>query len=163
VPQLDVSTYASQIFWLILCFCTLYYLLSRFALPRIADVLEARQDRIAADLAEAQRLRTDAEAALARFEVAIAKAQDEAQSLLRDSQARAQAVTAERLGELDKALARQIADAEARIAAAKVEALAELDLAAVAIAQFAVEHLAGIKVSQKDAQSVLKLIKKEAA
>ncbi|MGH6902898.1 MAG: hypothetical protein ACREIR_09190, partial [Geminicoccaceae bacterium] len=26
MPQLDVSTFSSQIFWLIICFGTLYYL-----------------------------------------------------------------------------------------------------------------------------------------
>ena len=29
MPQLEVSTYISQIFWLIVCFSVLYYLLSK--------------------------------------------------------------------------------------------------------------------------------------
>ncbi len=45
MPQLEVATYASQIFWLIVAFSTLYWLLSRRALPRVAEILEARQDR----------------------------------------------------------------------------------------------------------------------
>ena len=65
MPQLDTTWFASQIFWLIIAFSVLYYLLSRKALPRLAEILEARQDRIAADLDEAERLRREAEEALA--------------------------------------------------------------------------------------------------
>ena len=86
VPQIDPSTFATQIFWLIVAFVTLYWLLSRRALPRLTEVLEARQDRIAADLDEAERLRREAEAALTSYQAAIAKAQDEAHALLAETQ-----------------------------------------------------------------------------
>ena len=76
MPQLEVGTYASQIFWLIIAFSTLYYLLSRKALPRIAEILEARQDRIAADLDQAQRLRADTEETLSIYEERMAKARE---------------------------------------------------------------------------------------
>jgi F-type H+-transporting ATPase subunit b len=163
MPQLEVSTFASQIFWLILCFSALYYLLSKKALPRVAEVLEARQNRIAADLDHAQKLRQDAETALADYEAVMAKAHDQAQSLLRDTQAKHQAETAERQAEIEAELGKQIAAAESRIADAKAEALKELDDAAVETAQSAVERLAGVKVTKKDAQAALKQLQKEAA
>jgi F-type H+-transporting ATPase subunit b len=163
VPQLDVSTFASQIFWLIICFGTLYYLLSRKALPRVSEVLEARQDRIEADLDEAQRLRQEAEAALAEYEAAVAKAQGEAQALLSESQARLQAETAKRQAELDAKLAKQVATAEAQIAEAKKVALKELQASAVTIAQAATEHLAGMKVTKKAAEAALRDVLAEAA
>jgi F-type H+-transporting ATPase subunit b len=163
VPQLDVSTFASQIFWLIICFGTLYYLLSRKALPRVGEVLEARQDRIEADLDEAQRLRQEAEAALAEYEAAVAKAQGEAQALLSESQARLQAETAKRQAELDAKLTKQIATAQAQIAEAKKVALKELQTSAVTIAQAATEHLAGLKVTKKAAEAALRDVLAEAA
>jgi F-type H+-transporting ATPase subunit b len=163
VPQLDASTFASQIFWLIICFGTLYYLLSRKALPRVGEVLEARQDRIEADLDEAQRLRQEAEAALAEYEAAVAKAQGEAQALLSESQARLQAETAKRQAELDAKLAKQVATAEAQIAEAKKVALKELQTSAVTIAQAATEHLAGLKVTKKAAEAALRDVLAEAA
>ena len=163
MPQLDVSTFASQIFWLIICFATLYYLLSRKALPRVAEILEARQDRIAADLDEAQRLRVEAEAALAEYEAAIAKAQAEAQALLSELQARLQAETARRQAELDARLAEQVATAEAQIAEAKQAALDELRTAAVGVAQAAAAQLAGLKVTKKTAEAALRDVLGEAA
>ncbi len=163
MPQLDVSTFASQIFWLIICFGTLYYLLSQKALPRVGEILEARQDRIAADLDEAQRLRVEAEAALAEYETALAKAHAEAQALLAESQAKLLAETTARQAELDGRLADQIAAAEAQIAAAKQEALKELRTSAVAVAQAATEHLAGLKVTKKAAEAALRDVLAEAA
>jgi F-type H+-transporting ATPase subunit b len=151
-----VSTFSSQIFWLIVCFGTLYYLLSRRALPRVSEILEARQDRIAADLDQAQRLRREAEAALASYEQAMAKAQDEAQALLADVQNRLQAEAAERQAELDRQLAGQLADAEARIANARDRALAEVADAAAGAAQAAAERLAGIKVPADAAKAALR-------
>jgi len=163
VPQLEVATFASQIFWLIICFGTLYYLLSRKALPRVAEILEARQDRIAADLDEAQRLRVEAEAALAEYEAAVAKAQAEAQALLAQAQAGLQAESAARQAELDAKLAEQVSRAEAEIAQAKQAALKELRAAAVGIAQSATEQLAGLKVTKKAAEAALRDVLAEAA
>ncbi len=163
MPQLEVSTYVSQIFWLIVSFGVLYYLLSRKALPRVAEILEARADRIRADLDEAQRLRKEAEEAMTSYEQVMAKAQEEAQTTLSAVQTRLQAETADKLAKLETKLARQIAKAEERIAKAKSDALNELDEAALATAQAAAERLAGIKVSKTDAKAALDAVLKEAA
>ena len=41
MPQLDVSSFPNQIFWLIVTLGVIYFVLSRFALPRIGAVLAA--------------------------------------------------------------------------------------------------------------------------
>ena len=163
MPQLEVSTYASQIFWLLVSFGLLYYLLSRKALPRVAEILEARADRIRADLDEAQRLRREAEEAMTSYEQVMAKAQEKAQMTLGAMQAKLQAESADRLAKLEAKLARRITKAEERIAKAKSDALSELDDAALATAQAATERLAGIEVSTKDAKAALDAVLKEAA
>ena len=163
MPQLEVWTFPSQIFWLIISFSTLYYLLSRNALPRVSEILEARQDRIAADLDQAQRLRREAEAALATYEQGLAKAQDEAHRLLAEAQSRLQAEAAARQAELDQRLTKQLAEAEQRIAAAKDRALAELEDAAVGAAQAAAERLAGVRVPAAAAQRALHAVRERAA
>ena len=163
MPQLEVWTFPSQIFWLLITFSTLYYLLSRKALPRVSEILEARQDRIAADLDQAQRLRREAEAALATYEQGIATAQEDAHRHLSEAQTRLQADAAERLAELDQQLAKQLAEAEQRIAAARNRALAELEEAAVGVAQAAAERLAGVQVSAEAAQSALQGVRERAA
>ena len=58
LPQLDVQTYASQIFWLVVSFIVLYFLVAKVAMPRISEVLEERQERIEDDLDKAETLKT---------------------------------------------------------------------------------------------------------
>lgn len=163
MPQLEVSTYISQIFWLIVCFSLLYYLLSRKALPRVAEVLEARADRVRSDLDQAQRLKKDAEDAMNRYEAVMAEAHDKAQARIAETQEKLQAEAAEAQAKLDDKLAKQIDEAEARIAKARNDALKELDDAALATAQAATERLSGMKVTKTDAKAALDAVLKEAA
>ena len=163
MPQLEVSTFISQIFWLIVCFSILYYLLSKKALPRVAEVLEARADRIRADLDEAQRQKKEAEDALARYEQVLADARNKAQAQVAEIQAKLQADAADAQAKLDEKLAKQVAEAEGRIAKARADALKDLDDAAITTAQAAAERLAGIKVTETDAKAALSAVQTEAA
>ena len=65
MPQLDISTFVPQIFWLAVSFAVLYVLMSRVALPRMTAILEMRAGRIEGDLKEARRLKAEADAAVA--------------------------------------------------------------------------------------------------
>ena len=61
MPQLDPSSYASQIFWLVVTFVILYLLMWKVALPRVSALLRERQERIDDDLEKASRLKAEAE------------------------------------------------------------------------------------------------------
>ena len=64
-PPFDKQTFPSQLLWLTVTFVALYLLMSRIALPRIDSILQRRRQRIAGDLAEAQRLKGESDAAIA--------------------------------------------------------------------------------------------------
>ena len=74
MPQLDYGTFIPQIVWLLLTFVILYLIMSRVILPKIADVLEQRQDRIASDLEEAEKLRKEAQKVIEIYEKEIENA-----------------------------------------------------------------------------------------
>lgn len=152
LPQLDAGSYPSQIFWLVVFFVLLYYLLSRKALPRLNDILEARQDRITADLDRAAKLREEAEDALRRYEAMLAEAQERAHALLRETEERLSAEYAERRAELDRELEQRIADAESQIAAATERALAGVRDVAAELVQLAVGRLAGFEIGLDEAR-----------
>lgn len=163
MPQLDASTYASQILWLIITFSVLYYLLKRKALPRVADILEARQERIANDLDKAAALRAEAEEAQAEHERVVAKAQAEANAALKTAHDAVGADIAARTARLDAELASRIAEAEERIAAARKQALGELEDVAVEVAQAATARLTGVEVGLDEAKAALAAVRKEVA
>lgn len=163
MPQLEVATYASQIFWLIVTFVTLYWLLSRRALPRVAEILEARQDRVAADLDQAQRLRTEAEEALRSYEQQMGEARSHAQRTAAETHARLQEEAARRQTALEDELGRKIAQAEREIQDARRVAMSEVEAAAVAAARAAVHRLAGLEVNDEAAKAALQNVRGEAA
>jgi F-type H+-transporting ATPase subunit b len=152
LPQLDAGSYPSQIFWLVVFFALLYYLLSRKALPRLNDILEARQDRINADLDRAAKLREEAEEALRRYEALLADAQARAHGLLRETEERLAAEYAARRSELERELEQRIVAAERQIAEATERALAGVRDVAAELVQFAVERVAGLEVGLDEAR-----------
>jgi F-type H+-transporting ATPase subunit b len=163
LPQLDAHTFPSQIFWLIVAFATLYYLLSKRALPRVSDILEARQERIAADLDRAAALRDEAEEALRRHQAVVAEAQAKAAAEIKATQDRIAAEAAQRQAEVDADLTRKLAEAEARIGTARDAALQQIQGVVVEVAQAAVQRLAGLKVAQKDVKAAVDRVMGEAA
>jgi len=42
MPQLDVSSFTTQIFWLLLIFFGFYFLLLKLVLPKVAKILKLR-------------------------------------------------------------------------------------------------------------------------
>ena len=46
MPQLDPTSYASQIFWLLICFFSLMFILSKFIVPKIAETRQQRANKI---------------------------------------------------------------------------------------------------------------------
>jgi F-type H+-transporting ATPase subunit b len=68
LPQLDVSTFPSQIFWLLITFGVLNFLISKSALPIIHEVMERRHHRIERDLEQAERLAIEAKVTRESYE-----------------------------------------------------------------------------------------------
>src|SRR5215470_8038487 len=80
-PPFESTTFASQLVSLVIAFVALYIIVSRIALPRVGAVIDARQDKIEGDLAEAQKLKDDSEAALKAYESELAAARSRAQAI----------------------------------------------------------------------------------
>lgn len=75
LPQLDYSTYASQVFWLTLTFVTLYFFLTSVVIPKLGGIIEERQAKIKNDLDEAQKLQKEAESTQKKYENFISETQ----------------------------------------------------------------------------------------
>lgn len=163
MPQFWAEYFTPQLVWLAITFVVLYLLMAKVALPRVADVLESRQDRIANDLDQAQQLRQQAEKVMAQYEAALAEARLEAQGMLAEVAAEAKAKAEQRNAEVAERLHREGSAAAERIATAKAGALAELRGAATEIAQAAAERLIGAEVPADDvAQAVEQALRENA-
>ena len=144
MPQLEqIDTFASQIFWLIISFGVLYYMMARVVLPRIADIMAEREDRVAQDLARAQTLKLQSEQIMEEYEAALAEARGKAATALKLATDEVSAEVASRQDEVTAKLNKQAADAESRIDTAKQEALANVKVVASEVSQAAVGKLLG--------------------
>jgi len=151
MPQLDPSTFGSQLFWLAVSFVTLYVVLSVLVLPRIGATMAKRSEQLDGDLAEAEALRAKAEAALEAYEEALAQARTKALVVAQTMRAEVQAETARQKAELDAKLAEEAAAADSRLAATREAALAGLRDAAKDIVG---EVMLSIGVDQADDKSL---------
>jgi len=149
MPQLDVATFPSQLFWLAVTFIILYILMSRVGLPRLTAAIDARRQRREDDLARAARLKTEAEAANAAFQRTMAEARAQAQAAIKETTDRLAAEAAERQHALAAALAEQIDEAERRIVETKTQALSEVRGIALDVGRSVVEKLTGAAPNQQ--------------
>lgn len=161
MPQFEPQFFLPQLFWLAVLFGILYLLMSRVALPRVAEVLETRQDRIAHDLDRAEDLKKQAEAVLKAYEAASAEARGKAQALLAESAAQAQAEAARRHDEVAARLARESEAAAERIARAKEDAMRQVREVAVELAAEAARKIAGVQVGADEARRAVEAALKE--
>lgn len=155
MPQLDPSSFASQLFWLVVTFVVLYLVLSRGVLPRVGATLGQRADRLSADLEEAARLKQETEKAIADYEAALAKARAEAQSTAIAARNAALAEAAQARAKVEGQLAEQTRAAEAAIGAAKTKALADLNQVAADAAAGIVAKLTGTAPAAADVQAAV--------
>jgi F-type H+-transporting ATPase subunit b len=142
-PPFDASTFVSQLFWLAIAFGALYWTMSRIALPRMTDLLEARRARIAADVARATEAQAKAQSAGEAYEKSLADARANAQGIAQKTRADLAAATDARRASLEADLAAKLAAADRSMAESKTRALGNVDQIATDAAAAIVERLIG--------------------
>ena len=150
MPQLDFKNplTTSQVVWLVFIFSLLYIMLSRWALPNVAGVLDARAKSIASDLDVARKAKSDSDAAVAAMNAATQQARAAAQAEINAAVDRAKASSAVQSAELNARLEVQLAAAEERIAAARTAAMGALRQVATDTADVVVARLTGRPASR---------------
>jgi F-type H+-transporting ATPase subunit b len=142
-PPLDATTFAPQLFWLVIAFVLLYALLSRMALPRIGQVIEERRERIDRDLREADRLKAETDAALKTYEAAHAEARGKAQAIAKDMRDKLAGEAEQARHKVDAELNAKLMQTEKQIAETKARALSGVNQIAADTAGAIVAKLIG--------------------
>ncbi|MDP1025664.1 ATPase [Sphingomonas sp. KR1UV-12] len=161
MPQISqiAATYASQIFWLLITFGLLYFVVGRGMVPKIVATVDAREARVAGDLAAAETARLEAD----RTEEAWRADMDAARvaALAETSKAKAQATASaeQQVKAADADLAERLGHHDLAIANAKAEALANLETLSAEAARDLVAKLAGIEVSVDQAAHAVREVR----
>ena len=142
-PPFQAQHFPSQLFWLAISFVLLYVLMSKIALPRIGAIMAERSKLIGDDLAAAERLKEQSNAAHAAYEKSLADARSRAQSIAsstREKQANEAEAAQKRL---EAQLHERLAAAEQSITATRTTAMGNVRSIAADTASAIVERLIG--------------------
>ena len=157
MPQLDFSTFLPQIFWLFISLSFLYIVLSRYALPRVSDVIEERKDIIAQDIDSAKKFSSETDLAIEELNMKLSEAKINSQSLMNNSLQEIKESNEEKKAILLKEINDDIVAAEAKIQEKKEESLSEISSVSEDIA---IEILENLSIGEIDKEKVISLSRK---
>jgi F-type H+-transporting ATPase subunit b len=161
MPQLQPDDFAPQLIWLAIIFASLFFILSRRALPRIEQVLGERKSRISGDLESARHAQQQSEKAMERYEAEIAAAKAKGQGVTRAGREKLEAELNEKRGALDQQLAAGAAETEKRIRGILERASGEMEAMTSSVVSDIVKRLAGVEASEEEVRAALRQMSKE--
>jgi F-type H+-transporting ATPase subunit b len=148
--------FASQFFWLAIFFGLIYLTVGRGMLPKIEATVDARDAKIAEDLAEAERARARADEIEEANRVEADRIRAEALKVTQAAKDAAARERETRIKAADAETSVRIGAAEARIRSAAAAALAEIETVSAEAAQDMVRRLSGADVSREEAQNAVR-------
>jgi F-type H+-transporting ATPase subunit b len=154
-PPFQKDTFASQMVSLLIAFVALYLIVSRIALPRVGSVLDARQNTIEGDLAEAQKLKDASDAALKAYESELAAARSRAQAIGTETREKLNAASEAERKTLEDRLSLKLAEAEKTIASTREAAMSNVRGIAADAAAAIVQQLTGVLPDGKSVDSAV--------
>ena len=143
LPQFDFQWWPGQIVWVLLVFVVLLIYMRAFAVPKVGGAIAARDAKIEGDLADARKLKDQADVTAAEAADERAQARAAAQKLAGDARAAARAEIDKALAAEEARLAETAAKAEASIAAARDQAMTNVSGIANETASAIVAKLTG--------------------
>ena len=85
LPQMDITTFPSQLFWLVITFAILYIFMWRVVIPKLSTTIEERKDKISDDINEAEKFNSEATSILEKYEEQMSSASQSASDIISES------------------------------------------------------------------------------
>lgn len=156
LPQFDVTTFPSQIFWLSVTFVILYLFFSKKTLPDISGTIKSRREHINNDLDTAEKLRTESEEVHEAYEKQLEEARARSTAILSDMQTRVRKKSDDSNLKYQQKLNKEIAEMEKNIEAARNKSMKEMETIAAEIASEAAEKIVGLDTDIEQARNVIR-------
>lgn len=155
LPQFDPQWWPGQIVWFLLIFAAVYFLMRFVFVPRIGGTIAARDAKIEGDIADARRLKAEADVQAQEAAAQMAQARGQAQKLAADARAEAKADISASLAAEEAKLAESTDAAEVRIRAARDEAMGNVRSIAADAAGAIVAKLTGLAPGAGEVEAAL--------
>ncbi len=155
LPQFDLAQWPGQMIWVLVVFAVLYVLFAKVFVPGVGGAIDAREAKIAGDIAEARRFKAEAEGQAKAAAGEMDEARENARQVAALAKKEAKTAAARRRAEEAGRLAKGFEEAEARIAAAKGEAMGHVRAIARGAAAAMIERLTGAAASSAEIDKAL--------
>ena len=156
MPQLDISTYISQAFWVILCFSFLWLFLAIFVTPKIADIQEQRKRKIYDYLQKAEKLNNQAKLSLEKYQNSLERAKKKAFDDFEQNKKEMSEHLIEAEYQLNQKLNQKFAESEFILAKEKNETLQQIENLSQDIAFDIIQKMGFSSISKRKIATVTK-------
>ena len=155
MPQLNPEFFVSQLFWLAVFFTFLFVFLWRVSLPRIATVLEKRQNKIDENLSSAKELQEQAMEIEKKINDQINQAKLETDEKIKNTINNLQEDASSQLFALDRELEKKVLDAEKEIKKNKDNQMKNINNEIANITKLTLGKITDIELSDSDLNKVI--------
>ena len=161
MPQLNPEFWASQIFWLVLIFGSLYILLSKLILPKISNNLEARKSEIAENIEAAEKQRNESDQKLKDYEKIISQSKTEAKNLFSQARQKILSDINSKKENLEKEIDEEIKKAEKQILDLNKKSPEKINKIAIETTADLIKQIIGADVNNSNISAIVEDISKK--
>ena len=161
MPQLDPTYWASQAFWLILVFVTLYISISKFYLPKIKGNLVNRENKISKDLEDANDFKEKSDSKIKEYEIILENAKREVSKIHFESKNNLDKNIQLKKEEMEKEIEKEILKAQKEISDLKKSSISSIQNISKNIASDIIQNISGDKLNESSIKAVIEEISKK--
>ena len=161
MPQLDPKYWASQAFWLVIIFSSLYLSIAKLFIPKIKNSLESRENKIKEDLDEANNLRKLSEKKLREYEVILENSKKEVTKILLESKNKLDKDIKNKKETMEKEIEIEIAKAQKDILDLKKNSVDSIHSISQEIASNIIEKMSGDKLNESSIKATVEDLAKK--
>lgn len=155
MPQFETATYASQVFWLLICFTFLCLAMRLIIVPRLAKSLGTREQRIQEDLGYSKSLSSSAEKLKQENLNRLSEAQRKAHTMIHKVIHEIHQRKAKRLASLDEELTIKTNNIRTDLEDQTIKILEKLEPLVTQAVKAASTPMLGHSLTQRDIKKVV--------
>ena len=161
MPQLNPEFWASQIFWLIVIFFSLYLIIWKIFLPKITFSIENRKSRIVNDLNEAQKLKESAEKKLKEYKQIVEDAKKEAKKIIEESNKNLALDLEKNKKKINDEIEKEIQNAELEIKNLNKNSISKINKIAEEVSGEIIKQIIGSEVNKSNVSAIVETVAKK--
>ena len=161
MPQLDPEYWASQVFWLIIIFLSIYVLIGKIFIPKIKSNIDMREDKIRKDLEEAKLFKEEAEKKLKEYNEVITEAKMNVKKIISSSRQKLNDDLQLKKNEVQKKIDEEIFNAEKEIKRFKNESVDKIKGISQEITSYLIKDIFGEDLNKSSIEASVSQTLKE--